>query len=135
MHSELRIKCNAQRSTLNIQVGKTKPKKRNPSAVAGKGFWCFEAQVGARAKTVEVKKFTGLQTPGGTVGATRPAYERPITRESYFFLVVFFVVFLAGFLAAFFAIGVNHLLSISINLRGANFTVNGFFQLQTLFSK
>jgi hypothetical protein len=49
--------------------------------VAGKGFWCFEAQVGARAKTVEVNFFTGLQTPGGTVGATRPADKRRIARE------------------------------------------------------
>ena len=29
--------------------------KKNPSAVAGKGSYCFEAQVGAGAKTVEVK--------------------------------------------------------------------------------
>src|SRR5581483_4639945 len=47
--------------------------KKNPSAVAGKGSWCFEAQVGAGAKTVGVTfLFTRPGTPGETVGATRP---------------------------------------------------------------
>jgi len=38
-----------------VRHSKFELKKKNPSAVAGKGSRCFGAQVGARAKTVEVK--------------------------------------------------------------------------------
>ena len=65
--------------------------------------------------------------------ATHPADCGDV--PSYFFLVVFFVVFLADFLAAFLAIEVITSFPCPLNLRGANFTVNAFFWLQTLFSK
>ena len=80
--------------------------KKNPSAVAGKGSCCFEAQVGARAKTVEGR----FCSPNFRHRAERLEPRARPTRDrhwkNYFFLVVFFVVFLADFLAAFFAVAI-----------------------------
>jgi hypothetical protein len=72
--------------------------------------------------------FTRPETPGGTVGATRPVTG---DERSYLFFEVFFVVF---FLAAFFlAMALNHLLSGFTNLRVSKNGVNAFFWWGMLF--
>jgi hypothetical protein len=72
---------------------KHEAQKKNPSAVAGKGSCCFEAQVGAGAKTVEVKDHldTDAEHHGG---ATCSAMKKD------YFLPFFFAFFLAAFFFA-----------------------------------
>ena len=79
---------------------------------------CFEAQVGAGPKTVEVSRIAGsLKEP------------RAGGKKRYFFLVVFFVVaFLAvDFLAAAFFAMALFLLSVATNVKLVKIRVNDFF--------
>jgi hypothetical protein len=78
------------------------PKRKKPSAVAGKVSFCFVAQFmepGPKRLKVTLLRLT-FEVPDH-VGATCP--EKLAIKSRYLdFLVVFFVVFLDDFLAAFF---------------------------------
>jgi hypothetical protein len=102
----------------NPQVPNPQAQKKKPSAVAGEGFSCFGAQVGAGPKTVRGFSYGSDLKDAGHLGEPRGPAEglsQPSAKD-YFFLVVFFVVFLVvffvAFLAAFFiAMVKRHLLS------------------------